>query len=196
MREIRTSGLMSGEGKRSDANAVQTTAPYPPCFAMPRQELIALFMAAFPARFQFFGESPRLLVQPHPRNAQLVQPQRRLAPDNFGIIRERSAWLRSRPRMNGADSLGPQAARQTRSRQSEQPQHLPAQFQLPDTGLSSREEQLLCQTDIGLPVLGQRVKRKPLEQCLARHHPATEQIVPAMPSLPTSLRHRPPLELL
>ena len=27
MREIRTSGLMSGEGKRSDANAVQTTAP-------------------------------------------------------------------------------------------------------------------------------------------------------------------------
>ena len=28
MREIRTSGLMSGEGKRSDANAVQTTAPF------------------------------------------------------------------------------------------------------------------------------------------------------------------------
>ena len=29
MREIRTSGLMSGAGKRSDANAVQTTAPLP-----------------------------------------------------------------------------------------------------------------------------------------------------------------------
>ena len=28
MREFRTSGLMSGEGKRSDANAVQTTAPF------------------------------------------------------------------------------------------------------------------------------------------------------------------------
>ena len=28
MREIRTSGLMSGEEKRSDANAVQTTAPF------------------------------------------------------------------------------------------------------------------------------------------------------------------------
>lgn len=28
MREIRTSGLMNGEGKRSDANAVQTTAPF------------------------------------------------------------------------------------------------------------------------------------------------------------------------
>ena len=28
MREIRTSGLMSGEGKRNDANAVQTTAPF------------------------------------------------------------------------------------------------------------------------------------------------------------------------
>jgi hypothetical protein len=28
MREIRTSGLMSGEGKRSDANTAQATAPF------------------------------------------------------------------------------------------------------------------------------------------------------------------------
>jgi hypothetical protein len=28
MREIRTSGLMSGEGKRSDANMAQATAPF------------------------------------------------------------------------------------------------------------------------------------------------------------------------